>query len=66
MEEMNTLEKLIAGLQILNKYPDKNVAAGHDEISAGDCEETSPEDKAALEELGWTSEEYDDCWTKFV
>lgn len=51
--KLSTLDKVIAGLQILRKYGD-NFCAEHDQIWAGgDDNVVTAEDAARLEELGW-------------
>lgn len=56
VEKMNDYEKMIAALKIFNKYKDSEayIGAEHDEITVGlEPEETSEEDAAMLDELGW-------------
>lgn len=53
---MNTIERIIAGLQILNSYKDSDICADHDIIMAGpyNSEEVVSEvDRNKLDELGW-------------
>ena len=56
---MNAYEKLIAALQIFNKYGhSKFLSAEHDEIFAGpEPSDVSAEDIAELEKLGWRAGE---------
>lgn len=58
---MNDLKRLLAGLEIFNKYGDSDVSAQHDIIYAG-RETTNQEDSAKLKELGWHKEEEFECW----
>lgn len=56
IEKMNSYEKMIAAMEIFNKYKEGNtyIGAFHDEIRVGvSGEATSEEDKAALKQLGW-------------
>lgn len=71
---MATLDEVINGLQILQKYAGKEsdrIDAQHDVIYAGpNLEELegkiTEEDKAKLEELGWHEDSEGDCWARFT
>ena len=64
---MNNYEKMIAAMQIFNKYEEGEtsyVGAFHDEIHVGfSPEDISSEDALALEELGWFD---NDGWMLFT
>jgi hypothetical protein len=66
LENMSTIERVIAGLTILMKY-DRNIAVEHDVIYAGgDPNEVSSEDAAVLEALKWHIDRSCDSYAKFV
>lgn len=58
--KMNTIERVIEGLKILNNYNDSGICADHDIIMAGPYiseEVVSETDKLKLDELGWFVED---------
>ena len=63
---MNSLQKVLQGLQIFAKYGGGDIASGHDMIYAGPPAgvEMSEEDTKALQELGWFFE--NEWWSKYV
>lgn len=70
---MATFKSLTDGLDVLRKYlkegDEGEVEAQHDIIFASPgitYDETSPEDRAKLEELGWHFDSEGDCWAKFT
>lgn len=67
-EKLTTVEKIMKGLEILNKYPDCSIAAGHEEIFAGpsNADQITVDDQHALEALDWHFDEEFESWSKFV
>lgn len=64
---MSSLQNIIAGLQIFDKY-NGDVSAEHDVIYAG-CmtnNEISQEDQDKLSELGWKFNDGLESWYHFV
>lgn len=67
---MNRIEEIIAGLQILNRYPKCDVSAEHDILYAGPSSYPDPkidtDDKIALKKLGWHYDEEVESWAVFT
>jgi hypothetical protein len=67
IDKMNDYEKMIAAMEIFNKYEDGDsyIGAFHDEIRVGvPSEAPSEEDQTTLEQLGWFAQ--DDSWMTFT
>jgi hypothetical protein len=66
-KELTGVEKIIAGLNLLNKYPEMEVGAEHSVLLVSvDRELVSVTDVERLEKLGFDwSNEYE-CWQKYV
>ena len=64
---MATMKQIYDGLAIFMKYePDGEINIGHDEIFAGNTDGISEEDYQALEDLGWSVDDGEECWAHFV
>lgn len=50
---MNRIEKIIVGLEIVNRYPSADVYAEHEMIYICCGTEPTVEEKMTLEEAGW-------------
>lgn len=56
---MKKIERIRGGLELLEKYPNAGISAEHDMLyaGAGQIDNISREDRAALEKLGWLMKE---------
>lgn len=65
---MTVAEKVAKGITILMKYPNCEIAAGHDEIWFGpeDSSLVTEKDQKLLESLGWYYSEDFSSWSRTI